>query len=391
MDITAVQTAIREQGVDGWLLYDFRGSNMLALRIVGHADEPQSRRVAAFIPATGEPRVLVHAIEKGAWSNVPGTRRVYLKWEEFREGVAWLVGDAGKIAMEYAPMGDNPYISRIDAGTVELVRSCGPEIVSSGDLVQHFEATWDESQWELHQEASKYNQEAFEIAWQFIADKLNQEGSVGEYEVQQYIMDFFERNGLETYHPPIVGVNENSGNPHYEPLPGKDSQIKKGDFVLLDIWCKMSKPNAVYSDLTKVGFAGSQPSEKHEEIFRIVAEARDAGIAIVEDAFNNGKSIRGWQVDDAVRHVIEEAGYGQYFIHRTGHNMGQETHGNGAHIDNLETRDDRKLLPGTCFTIEPGIYLPEFGVRLEIDIFLDWQGHVHVTGGVQTEIHKFLA
>ena len=203
-------------------------------------------------------------------------------------------------------------------------------------------------------------------------------------------MQFFEKHGLETYHPPIVGVNQNSGDPHYEPMPGKDSQIREGDFVLLDIWCKMSKPRAVYSDLTKTGFIGAQPSEKHQEIFGIVAAARDAGIAITQKAFAENRPIRGWEVDQAVRDVIENAGYGQYFIHRTGHNMGLETHGNGAHIDNLETRDARTLMPGTCFTIEPGIYLPEFGVRSEVDIFIDWNSEIHVTGGVQTELHKVL-
>lgn len=390
MDLARIQQAIREQGIDGWLLYDFRGSNVLALRVLGHADEPQSRRVAAFIPADGEPRVLVHAIEKGAWSNLAGTRRVYLKWEEFREGIQWLIGDVGKIAMEYSPMGDNPYVSRIDAGTIELVRSFGPEIVSSGDLVQYFEARWNHEQWEMHQEASRLNQQAFEIAWQFIAEKIQSDGSVGEYEVQQYIMDFFAQNNLETYHPPIVGVNQNSGNPHYEPLPGNDDRIHSGDFVLLDIWCKLSKPQSVYSDLTKVGFAGPQPSDRHREIFDIVAAARDAGIELTRSSFANGTPLQGWEVDAAVRKVIDDAGYGQFFIHRTGHNMGQETHGNGAHIDNLETRDARTLMAGTCFTIEPGIYLPEFGVRLEVDIFIDWDSQVHVTGGVQKQIHCFL-
>jgi Xaa-Pro dipeptidase len=383
-DLGAVQEAIGALGLDGWLLYDFRGLNVLALRVVGH--EPQSRRVAAFIPATGEPRVLVHKIEPGAWSHVPGQRRCYLHWQEFRQGLQWLVGDAKRVAMEYSPMNDNPYISRVDGGTIELVKSFGTELVSSGDLIQLFEARWDQAQWEMHQRASELNQQAFDVAWDFIADRLRSQGGVREYAVQQRIMEFFAAHGLTTYHPPIVGVNANAGDPHYEPLPDRDALIGRDDLVLLDIWCKLDQPRAVYSDLTKMGFTGSQPESRHVEVFNIVAAARDAAIGLVQSAFADQRPLLGCQVDDACRKVIVDAGYGEFFIHRTGHNMGLETHGNGAHIDNLETRDTRRLLPGTCFTIEPGIYLPEFGVRSEIDIFVDWGGTVHVTGGIQDRI-----
>lgn len=383
-DLAAIQAALCEQGVDGWLLYDFRGLNVLALRVVGH--EPQSRRVAAYIPAVGEPRVLVHKIEPGAWSQVPGERRKYLHWSEFREGMQWLIGDGRQVAMEYSPMNDNPYISRVDGGTVELVRSFGVEIVSSGDLIQLFEARWDEWQWDSHQKASALNQEAFEVAWDFIAEKIRSDGEVREHVVQQRIMAFFKENGLTTYSPPIVGVNANAGDPHYEPIQGKDAVIRRDDLVLLDIWCKLDQPRAVYSDLTKMGFTGSQPTARHQEVFAIVAAARDAAIRRVQEAFAQGETLMGLEVDDVTRAVIQDAGYGDYFIHRTGHNMGIETHGNGAHIDHLETRDTRTLLPGTCFTIEPGIYLPEFGVRSEIDIFVDWSDGVHVTGGVQDSI-----
>jgi Xaa-Pro aminopeptidase len=385
-DLAAVQAAIADLGLDGWLLYDFRGLNVLALRVVGH--EAQSRRVAAMIPAHGEPRVLVHKIEPGAWSHVPGQRRRYLHWSEFRQGLQWLVGDARRVAMEYSPMNDNPYISRVDGGTIELVKSFGVEIESSGDLIQLFEARWDAEQWEMHQRASELNQQAFDVAWDFIADRVRSHGGVREYVVQQRIMDFFATHGLTTYHPPIVGVNANAGDPHYEPLADRDAQIGRDDLVLLDIWCKLDQPRAVYSDLTKMGFTGSQPTDRHESVFRVVAAARDAAIAVVQEAFAAQRPLLGCQVDDACRQVIVDAGYGEFFIHRTGHNMGQETHGNGAHIDNLETRDTRRLLPGTCFTIEPGIYLPEFGVRSEIDIFVDWDGQVHVTGGVQDRITR---
>jgi len=384
-DLAAVQAAIQSEGLDGWLLYDFRGLNVLALRVVGH--DPQSRRVAAFIPAQGQPKVLVHAIEPGAWSQVPGERRRYLHWSEFRGGIEWLLQGAKRVAMEYSPLNDNPYVSRVDGGTIELVRSFDVEIVSSGDLIQLFEARWDEGQWQMHQAASRLNQQAFDVAWDYIADRVRRDGQVREHAVQQHIMEFFAANGLTTYHPPIVGVNANAGDPHYEPLPGRDAAIGRDDLVLLDIWCRLDQPRAVYSDLTKMGFTGAEPTAKHREVFGVVAAARDAGIQRVQAAFAAGTDLRGWEVDDATRKVIVDAGYGQFFIPRTGHNMGQETHGNGAHIDNLETRDTRRLLPGTCFTIEPGVYLPEFGVRSEIDIFVDWQGQVHVTGGCQSEIH----
>ncbi|MBL8888582.1 MAG: M24 family metallopeptidase [Planctomycetaceae bacterium] len=386
IDLSAIQTALCSMQLDGWLLYDFRGLNVLALRVVGH--DPQSRRVAAYIPARGEPKVLVHAIEPGAWSNVPGERRRYLRWSEFRSGMQWLVAGSKRIAMEYSPFNDNPYVSRVDGGTIELVKSFGVELESSGDLIQLFEARWDAEQWQMHQRASELNQQAFDIGWDFIGDQIRKHGGVREYAVQQRIMEFFAANGLTTYHPPIVGVNANAGDPHYEPLPGRDAVIGRDDLVLLDIWCRLDQPRAVYSDLTKMGFTGDRPSARHEEVFRIVAAARDAGIRLAQEAFSAGKEIRGFEVDDATRRVIADAGYGDFFIHRTGHNMGQETHGNGAHIDNLETRDTRRLLPGTCFTIEPGIYLPEFGVRSEVDVFIDWDGELHVTGGLQTEIKR---
>lgn len=390
MNVSELQQSIKKFGLDGWLLYDFRAMNVLALRILGiPEDKGLSRRLACFVPAQGPAKVLVHKIEAGALDHVVaqgGEKREYLRWEEFRDGVQWLIGDSKKIAMEYSPMNDNPYLSRVDAGTIELVKSFGVDIQSSGDLVQYFEARWTPEQWDSHLAASELNQKAFDIAWDFMKSEIRENGSVGEYRVQQEIMNFFEKNGLTTYHPPIVGCGPNGGDPHYEPLEGQDSQIKAGDFVLLDIWCKFDKPGAVYSDLTKVGVLANEPSERHKEIFQIVADARDAGIQCVKDAFSQDRPLKGWEVDAAVRKVIDDAGYGEYYIHRTGHNIGQETHGNGAHIDSLETKEDRSIMPETCFSIEPGIYLPEFGVRLEIDVYIDQNKNVHVTGGIQNEI-----
>lgn len=378
-DLPAVQTAIRDQGCDGWLMYDFRGSNILARRVLGFPDGAAgSRRWVYYVPATGTPTKLVHRIETGALDHLPGDKLVYLRWQEFEASIAKLLTGAKRVAMEYAPRNGIPYLGRVDAGTVELVRSNGAEIVSSGDLVQLFEAVWDDEQWALHLEASGHTDAAYGLVWKFIADQIRTRGETTEDAVSRLIMDHFAATGMTTYHPPIVGVNANSGDPHYE--TGTEA-IRQGDFVLVDLWAKMDKPRAVYSDLTRVGFVGDTVPDKYQKILDIVTAARDAAIACVRAAFAEGRPLPGWQVDDACRNVIEQAGYGEYFVHRTGHSIGQETHGNGANIDNLETREDRLILPGCCFSIEPGIYLPEFGVRSEVDVFVDKQKQVHVTAG----------
>jgi Xaa-Pro aminopeptidase len=289
--------------------------------------------------------------------------------------------------MEYVPRNANPYVSRVDAGTIELVRSFSVDIVPSGDLIQLFEACWSDDQWAMHLEAAKHTRSAYDVAFSFIADQVGKNGSVHEMAVQQRIMDHFAANHLVTDHPPIVGVGPHSGDPHYSPGPGPEGIIKKSDFVLIDLWAKLDKPNSVYSDLTRTCFVGSEVPEKYKKVFGIVAAARDAAIEKVQHAFAKKQTLQGWEVDDAARAVIETAGYGEAFCHRTGHSIGQETHGNGANMDNLETHDQRRVLPRTCFSIEPGIYLKDFGIRSEVNIFIDKNEQVHVTGGTpQTEI-----
>jgi Xaa-Pro aminopeptidase len=391
-DLAAVQSAIRENSFDGWLLYDFRGLNNLARRILGIAGEAMlSRRWFYFIPAKGEPRKLVHRIEPHSLDAVPGSAQVYLRWQELEAGVQAILGSAKKVAMEYVPRNANPYVSRVDGGTIELVRSFGIDILPSGDLVQRFEATWSPDQWKMHQEAAKYTRSAFDEAFHLIAERVRAKGSVEELEVQKRIVDYFHANGLTLDHPPICAVGPHSGDPHYEP-GGPNGTIRENDFVLIDLWAKLNKPGAVYSDLTRVGYVGRTVPAKYEEIFQIVARGRDAGIACVKDAFAAKRPLPGWQVDQATRDVIEKAGYGQYFCHRTGHSIGEEVHGNGANMDGLETREDRRVLPNTCFSIEPGIYLPEFGVRSEVNVFIDAQSNVHVPGGnPQTSVLSILA
>ena len=392
-DLSAVQAALRQFGLDGWLLYDFRGLNVLARRVVGLDDKGMlSRRWFYFIPAQGEPRKLVHRIEPRALDHLPGTARSYLRWQELEAGVAALVSGSRRVAMEYVARNANPYISRVDAGTVELVKSFGVEPVPSGDLIQLFEACWDDEQWAMHLEAAKHTRSAYDVAWRFIAERVRRDGAVRETEVQKCILDHFARNGLVTDHGPICAVGPHSGDPHYEPGPQSDAPIREGDFVLIDLWAKLDKPRAVYSDLTWTGFVGKDVPAKYEEIFQIVARGRDAAINTVKSAYAAGRPLQGWEVDDAARNVITQAGYGEYFCHRTGHSIGQEVHGNGANMDNLETREERRVLPRTCFSVEPGIYLPEFGVRSEVDVFVDAAGKVHVTGGEpQTAVVPVLA
>lgn len=390
-DMTSIQRTLREFGFDGWLLYDFRGLNVPARRLLGLDEKPPgSRRFFYMIPAEGEPRKLVHAIEPQALEHLPGGRTIYRSWQELQDGVAMLVGGAKRVAMEYAADVSNPYVSRVDAGTIEFVRSLGVEVVSSGDLIQLFESAWDDEQWAMHRAAERVTTSAFDVAWGFIADRLRS-GSVRETEVQAVILDHFETGGLTTYSPPNVSVGPHSGDPHYEPVAGGDAEIREGDFVLIDLWGKLKRPRAVYSDLTRVGFAGSTVPDKYELIFRVVADARDAAIALVHNRFASGETLRGFEVDDAARDVIRRAGFEERFTHRTGHNIGQEVHGNGANMDNLETHDERLVLPRTCFSIEPGIYFDDFGVRSEVDVFVDAAGTVHVTGGLQKTVLPILA
>jgi|HubBroStandDraft_6_1064221.scaffolds.fasta_scaffold39657_4 Xaa-Pro dipeptidase len=391
--IPAIQAALRQFGFDGWLLCDFRGSNVLAQRVLGLSPaNVGSRRYFYSIPAQGEPRKLVHRIEQGALDHVPGTKTVYLRWQELEAGLGQLVGGMKTVAMEYSPKNGIPYVGKIDAGTVELVRSIGVDVVSSGDLIQLFEATWDDDQERSHFDAAVHTDSAYARAWRFIATRVREMGSVEERDVQAEIMRHFAEHDMETYSPPIVAVGPHSGNPHYETGSGEGTLIREGDFVLIDLWAKMKRPRAVYSDLTRVGFVGKTVPEKYTKIFQIVAKARDAAIEKVRSAFAAGRPIQGWEVDRTARDVISAAGYADQFAHRTGHSIGQEVHGNGANMDDIETHDTRLILRRTCFSIEPGIYLPEFGVRLEVDVYVDAAGKVHITGGpVQTAVVPILA
>jgi Xaa-Pro aminopeptidase len=351
-----------------------------------------TRRWFYLVPQSGEPVKLNHSIERSVLDGLPGRKLIYLPWQQLHEHLKTsLLGLTDKrqprVAMQYSPDNAIPYLSRVDGGTIELIRSFGVEIVSSANLVQIFESAWNDKQLGMHEESARGLYASVSEAFAEIGRRLRSGVPTTEYDIQQYILERFASRGMISNDPPIVAVNGNSAMPHYEPTRERHSPINKGDFVLIDLWAKLNKPNSVYADITWNSFVGDQVPADVTTVFNVVRDARDAATEFVKSAFSAGREIYGWQVDDACREVIVKAGYGDYFIHRTGHNIHTEVHGNGANIDNLETKDSRKLIPRTCFSIEPGIYLEgRFGVRSEIDVYVS-DTEARVTGGEpQSEI-----
>ena len=385
MDLKAIQSALRERNFDCWLFYDHHHRDPISYKILGIPEHLMvTRRWFYLIPREGEPTRLVHRIEAGHLDPVPGRKLEYSSWRELWDHLKAALAPHKRVAMQYSPNNLIPYIGLVDAGTVELVRSFGKEIVSSGDLVARFEAAWTEEQIKSHFAARDSVDRITQEAFKEIGHRVSNGGAT-EYDIQQWIMEAFRRDYLVTEDPPIVAVNANAANPHYEPRAGSSSAIKKGDFVLLDIWAKKDTPNAVYYDITWTGVIGA-PSEKQKKIFDVVTGARDAGVNKVKEALAARRKIAGWEVDDATRAHIASAGLAQYFVHRTGHSIGVSVHGNGANMDNLETKDEREIIPNTCFSIEPGVYLPgEFGVRSEVNVLIR-NGAAEVTGTIQREL-----
>lgn len=391
-DLPAIQEALREEQVDGWLFYFFHDNDDLALRILKLAGGHFTRRWFYFIPAQGVPRKLVHRIEENALDSLPGEKIVYLGWKQLEQQLEKLAAGSKRVAMQYSPRNAVPYISRVDAGTMELLRAIGVDVVSSADLVSRFEAVWSKEQLSTHIKACENLKSIVFDSFALIKSTLTQQKSINEYEVQQFIWRRYEELGMTSNSPCIVAVNSHSGMPHYQPDAGNFSDIKIGDFVLIDLWAKLKEPcNACYADITWTGFVGDTVPAEHRKIFDIVAAGRDAALQLVRDRVSAGEKLYGWEVDDAARNSIIGNGYGDYFIHRTGHSIGLEVHANGANMDNLETKEERKILPNTCFSIEPGVYLNEFGVRSEIDVFVG-EGEVIVAASpIQTEIIPILA
>lgn len=385
MDLSAIQTALRERNIDAWLFYDHHHRDPIAYRVLGLPEQLMvTRRWFYLVPAQGEPQKLVHKIEAGHLDSLPGPKRTYSAWQELFEALKQMLGPYHSVAMQYSPNNGIFTLSLVDGGTIELIRSTGKNVVSSGDLVAQFEATWSEEQITSHFAARDAVDVITSAAFKEVGRRVRN-GGTNEFEMQHWILEAFARENLVTGDPPVVAVNANSGNPHYGPDATNSKPIREGDFLLLDIWGKKNAPNAVYYDITWTGFIGQAPSDRMQEVFRTVRDARNAGIKFVQDSIAAGKPICGWQVDDPVRQSITKAGFGQYFVHRTGHSIGTEVHANGANMDNLEVHDERRILPNSCFSIEPGIYFPEFGVRSEVNMLVRSK-HAEVTGRMQDEL-----
>ena len=386
MQTASIQSALRAAKLDGWLFFDHHRRDPLAYRILGLSDDLQpTRRWYYFLPADGEPRKLVHRIESGSLDAVPGSKSVYSSWADQQQKLNALLAGAQRIAMQYSPHCAIPYVSLVDAGTIELVRATGVEIVTSANLVQEFEARWSEKQYELHLEAGKRVDMVLREAFDFVGEKLRCKSAITEYEVQQLIRRKFSQNGLYADHGPIVAVNANASDPHYEPSLERTAHIQTGDVLLIDLFAKLTQPDAVYYDITWTGFCGDVIPDKVQNVFSIVRDARKRGSQFVIDRVAQRIPIAGFEVDDAVRGYIERQNYGEYFFHRTGHSIGTEVHGTGANMDNLESHDERLIVAGSCFSIEPGIYLPEFGIRSEVNVYVG-EAFARVTGEQQEQM-----
>jgi Xaa-Pro aminopeptidase len=390
MKIEAIQTAIREAGFDGWLFYDHHHRDPIAGRILGMDQKAHvTRRWYYFVPVAGEPRKLVHRIEQARLDSLPGTEAMYSSWQELASGLEAMLAGARTLAMQYSPNNAIMYVSLVDAGTVEFLRGLGKQIVSSADLVSQFEAVLSDEQVASHVTAQRAIDVILAEGWKQIGNRLRpgsgKAGAYSEFEHMQWLSDAMRREGLIWDDGPNVSVNANCSDSHYEPTAQRSAPIKEGDFLLIDIWARPNKPGTIFYDITWTGVVGREPSEREQLVFNTVVNARDAAIHAVESAFAENRAICGFEADDAARAVIRAAGFGEFFTHRTGHNIGQELHGAGAHLDNLETHDERRLLPRTCFSVEPGIYLPEFGVRSEINM-ITAPGKAWVTGKIQREL-----
>lgn len=388
MPIENIQQALQREGLDGWLFFDHHHRDPLAYRVLEiPAGVNATRRWYYFVPASGEPRKLVHRIESATLDTLPGMKSSYSSWSDQQQKLESLLSGSRRVAMQYSANCAIPYVSLVDAGTLELVRACGVEVLSSADLIQEFEARWTDRQYASHCEAGKLVDQARREAFDFIGRRLRSDESITEYDVQQFIRHRFAEFNMVTDHGPIVAVNANASDPHYEPSPERHAHIHYGDLVLIDLWAKLSDPDSVYYDVTWAGFCGEQIPETIQNVFAIVRNARKRASDFVIENVRRREPVRGFQVDDAARGVIDDAGYGEYFFHRTGHNIGTEVHGTGANMDNLESHDERLLIADTCFSIEPGIYLPDFGIRSEVNVFVG-SGSASVTGEEQEQLVK---
>ena len=390
MQITDIQRALKEEKVDAWLFFDHHQRDPLAYRILKlNPDAKATRRWYYLIPDEGDPSGLVHRIESRILNDLPGKKQIYSSWNTQIDGLQSLLKGCRRVAMQYSPNCAIPYVSLVDGGTLELVRSAGVEIASSANLVQLFEARWSAAQLEMHLEAGRRVDRVRAGAFAHIGNALRSGGTISEWQVNRFIRDGFEKAGMITDHGPIVAVNANMSDPHYEPAADRSKPIQKDDAVLIDMWAKLDKPEAVYYDITWTGFCGSTAPGALQNIFDVVRSGRDRAIQRVKTAVSRNETLRGFEVDDAARDYIKDKGFGEYFVHRTGHSIGEEVHGTGANMDNLETHDERRVIPGTCFSVEPGVYLPEFGIRSEVNVYVG-EREARVTGEIQEKLVAIL-
>jgi Xaa-Pro dipeptidase len=389
-NIQGMQTDLRAAKLDGWLFYDFRGRDPIAQNILNLPNGMRTRRWYYFVPVKGEPKKLVHRIESESLAALPGETLYYARQDELHKNLKKMLGRSKKVAMQYSPKNEIPYVAMVDAGTIELVRSAGPKVVSSADLVQKYEACWSAEQLESHLSAGVVIDRIVRGAFEHAARSVREKKALTEYDLKQWILREFEGAGIWTEEGPDIAVNAHASDPHYGPTAESAAPIREGDLLLLDVWGKKKVPGSVYYDVTWMGYLGAKVPEKYVKIFGVVRKARDQAVDLIRTHVAKGKSLQGWQVDKAARRVIEKAGYSKYFFHRTGHSIGEKVHGNGANMDGLETHDARHLIPHTCNSIEPGIYLPEFGVRSEVNVYIG-EGEARVTGAVQDEILPLLA
>jgi len=390
LDVAGIQATLKSLELDAWLLYDFHDINPIARRVIGLGDDRfATRRWFGFIPASGEAVFLHHAIEAHLFADLPGRRVPFVGYRELQEKLRDILRGTRRVAMEYVPGGAIPYVSLVDAGTVEMVRAAGAQVVSSADLVQAFEARWSGEALESHRRAAHGLKEVLQATFEHVARAVKSKDTITEYSVQRFMGEQFAARRL-VYDPPIVAVNAHSGNPHYEVRSDGSAPVKRNDLLLLDLWCREERAGSIWADITWMAYVGKEVPDRHREIWDIVAGARDAAVAFLKEGTALGKRIRGADVDEVARTYVRERGYAERFIHRTGHSIGLEVHGNGCNIDSLETIDDRQLIPRTGFSIEPGIYLQDFGVRSEIDVYMDERG-VEVTTAVQDRIVPLLA
>ena len=390
LNIAEVQKDLRAAKLDGWLFYDFRGRDPIAQRILGLPPGMRTRRWFYFVPAKGEPRKLVHKIESASLASLPGETLYFAAQQELAGNLKKLLGRRKTVAMQYSAKNAIPYVSMVDAGTIELVRSAGAKVATSADLVQKYEACWSKAQLESHLAAGRAIDQIVQGAFAQAAEAVKKGAPLTEYDLKQWILRQFEQAGIMTEEGPDIAVNANASDPHYGPTKESAAAIREGDLLLLDVWGKQKAEGSVYYDVTWVGYLGKKVPEKYAKVFQVVRDARDTAVELIRSRVKAGKPLQGWEVDNAARRVVEKAGFGRYFFHRTGHNIGTSIHGNGVNMDGLETRDERHLIPQTCNSIEPGIYVKEFGIRSEVDVYVD-ENEARVTGAIQNQILPLLA